>query len=213
MVGSLQAVTSGNAPAPLSAELRARTAAPHRRLESALGLPHSIVSTGDYADWLGRFLGLYEPLEGALGCFRDWPSFGPAARIQSQSARIRSDLAAMGVDARAMPRASTNLLPALPTFPHAVGALYVIEGAKLGGRIILRDLDARLGAGIAGARSFFGSQGTAVPPDWNAFRAALDRFGSGRPRVRGDVVLGAERTFEAMRVWFHPLCAAPEMPS
>lgn len=212
MIGSLQAVTSGNAPVLLSAELRARTATAHQRLENALGLPYSILSAGDYADWLGRFLGLYEPLEGALASFRDWPSF-TAARLQSQSARIRCDLAAMGVDARAMPRASTSLLPALPTFPHAVGALYVMEGAKLGGRIILRDLDARLGAGIGGARSFFGGRGEAVPPEWIAFRAALDRFGIERPRVRGDVVRGAERTFEAMRVWFHPLCAAREMPS
>lgn len=205
------------APAPvtqtvlLSAELRAQTAPLHEQIENLLGLPGAIRTADGYAAWLARFLGLYEPLERTLASFSDWPRL--ALRPQSQSARIRSDLAAMGVDARAVPRASAEILPALPTISHAVGAFYVVEGAKLGGRVILRDLDTRLGAEIAGARSFFGSQGSAIPTGWNEVRAALDHFGSGRPQAREDVVRGAERTFEAMLVWFHPFIAARPISS
>jgi len=209
----LQALAPVTQDALLSAQLRARTATLHRRIEDLLGLPGAIRSSDDYAAWLARFLGLYEPLERELASFPEWPSQPRALQPQGQSARICSDLASMGVDPRAAPRAAPGLIPELPTFSHAVGAFYVVEGAKLGGRVILRDLDARLGAGISGARSFFGGRGSALLPDWNEVRAALDCFGSGRPQVREDVVRGAERTFEAMLNWFLPFRAARLAPS
>lgn len=190
----------------LSAELRARTAAPHRRAETMLGLPGAIRSANGYTAWLARFLGLYEPLEHVLASFTDWPCL--PLQPPDQGARIRSDLTAMGVDARTVPEAPAGLLPELPSFAHAVGALYVVEGAKLGGRVILRELDARLGSGIAGARRFFGNEGGATTPEWGEVRAALDRFGNARPEIREDVVSGAERTFEAVLAWFRPFCAA-----
>lgn len=210
---SLRALAPATQNAFLSAELRARTATLHGRIENLLGLPGAIRSAEGYAAWLARFLGFYEPLERELASFPEWTTQARALQPQSQSARICSDLAAMGVDARAAPRASPGLLPELPTFSHAVGAFYVVEGAKLGGRVILRDLDARLGAGIAGARSFFGGRGSALLPDWNEVRAALDCFGSGRPQVREDVVRGAERTFEAMLAWFRHFRAERPVPS
>jgi heme oxygenase len=94
----------------------------------------------------------------------------------------------------------------MPTFAHALGAFYVIEGATLGGRLILRDLEPHLGATIAGASSF-GGRGEAVGPMWQSFRVALDQFSPAQPQLCTDVVTGAERTFRAMLVWFAPFCA------
>jgi hypothetical protein len=47
--------------------------------------------------------------------------------------------------------------------------LYVIERATLGGRLILPDLEPRVGASIAGATRFFGGRGEAVDPMWRSF--------------------------------------------
>lgn len=82
----------------------------------------------------------------------------------------------------------------------------MIEGATLGGRLILRDLEPRVGASIAGATRVSGGRGEAVASIWRSFRVALDEFGTLRPQFCADMVIGAERTFRAMSVWFAPFC-------
>jgi heme oxygenase len=86
------------------------------------------------------------------------------------------------------------VLPELPSFARALGALYVLEGATLGARVILRDLESRMRIAIFGATRFFGGRGDSVEPMWTTFRSAVDGFGQERPELRADVVSGAERT-------------------
>jgi heme oxygenase len=191
----------------LSAQLRERTAPLHGQIEALLRLPGAISTRADYQDWLGRFLGLYDPLECSLARFSDWDTLGLSMSSRDHSCCLVDDLVALGINPRELPRASPALLPDLPTFAHALGALYVIEGATLGGRLILRDLEPRLGAPIAGATRFFGGRGEAVGPMWRSFRAALDEFSLEQPQLCTDAVIGAERTFRAMLVWFAPFCA------
>ena len=190
----------------LSAQLRERTAPLHRQIETLLRLPDTIRSRADYQDWLGRFLGLYDPLEVLLAEFSEWDSLGLSMLSRDHSCCLVDDLVVLGMNPRGLPRAPPALLPDLPSFAHALGALYVIEGATLGGRLILRDLEPRIGASIAGATRFFGGRGEALGPMWQGFRAALDKFSLKQPRLCADVVVGAERTFQAMLVWFEPFC-------
>jgi len=199
---------SADPPLSLSAQLREQTAPLHGRIEALLRLPGAIQTRADYQSWLARFLGLYEPLECSLAKFSEWNSLGLSMLARDHSICLVDDLVALGIDPRKPLRASHTLLPDLPTFAHAIGALYVIEGATLGGRLILRDLELRIGAPIAGATRFFGGRGEAVGPMWQSFRAALDEFSLQQPQLCNDVVVGAERTFRAMLVWFAPFCAA-----
>jgi len=194
-------------PLLLSAQLRERTAPLHREIESLLRLPGAICSRADYQDWLGHFLGLYDPLQRVLVTFSEWESLGLMMSARDHTGCLVDDLVALGIDPRELPRASPELLPDLPTFGHALGALYVIEGATLGGRLILRDLEPRIGVAIAGATRFFGGRGETVGPMWQSFRTALDDFGLKQPQLCADVGAGAERTFRAMLVWFAPFCA------
>lgn len=191
----------------LSAQLRESTAPLHRQIETLLRLPDTIRSRADYQDWLGRFLGLYDPLEKSLAAFSQWDSLGFSMLSRDHSCCLVDDLVVLGMNPRELPRAPPALLPDLPSFAHALGALYVIEGATLGGRLILRDLEPRIGASIAGATRFFGGRGEALRPMWQGFRAALDEFSLRQPQLCADVVIGAERTFQAMLVWFAPFCA------
>jgi hypothetical protein len=62
----------------LSGRLRQQTAVLHRQTEELLGLPGAIRTRHDYAIWLGRFLGLYEPVEQILAGFPEWNTFGIA---------------------------------------------------------------------------------------------------------------------------------------
>ena len=186
----------------LSGQLRERTAPLHGQIERLLQLPGAIRTCADYKDWLGRFLGLYDPLECSLATFSGWDSLGLSILSRNHTRCLVDDLVALGTDPRELPRASSALLPDLPTFAHALGSLYVIEGATLGGRLILRDLEPRIGTLITGATGFFGGRGEAVGPMWQSFRVALEEFGARQPRLCADVVVGAERTFRAMLVWF-----------
>jgi heme oxygenase len=190
----------------LSVQLRTRTVSLHEQIEHLLGLPGAIRSRDDYVLWLGRFLGIYEPLERSLAVFEEWDVLG-LARPVSHTACLAEDLAALGADSAGAPRIPPALLPELPAFAHAFGASYVMEGATLGGRLILRDLEARIGASISGATRFFGGRDDSAGPVWQNFKAALDAFGGAQPQHRSDVVAGAERTFRAMLAWFAPFCA------
>ena len=83
----------------------------------------------------------------------------------------------------------------------------------MGGRLILKDVEARIGAPIAGATLFFGGRGEAVGPMWQNFRGVLDAFGDERPQLRVDVVAGAERAFHAFLAWFAQFCAVAAGPA
>jgi heme oxygenase (biliverdin-IX-beta and delta-forming) len=187
---------------PLSAKLRARTGYLHEQTETLLGLPDAVQTLEDYRSCLCRFFGLYLPLEHLLAAFGEWESLGLALPSPSHSTCLAADLAALGIDPACVACAPPALLPHLPNFAHAVGALYVLEGATLGGRVILRSLEARIGPRIAGATKFFDGRAEAAGPLWQRFKAALDAFGNDWPQFGDDVLLGAESVFRAILTWF-----------
>jgi heme oxygenase len=199
----------GIATAPLSTLLRTQTACLHEQIEVLLGLPAAIQTLDDYRRWLSWFLGLYEPLEQSLARFSAWGDHGLILPVPNQSARLAADLQAIGVDPDGVSRMPSTLLPRLPTFAHALGALYVLEGSTLGGRVILRDIEPRIGQQITGATQFLGGRGAAVHQTWLAFKTALDTFGYESPILVPDVVSGAESVFRAITTWFVPLHSIP----
>jgi len=175
--------------ATLSACLRTGTAAVHQRVEQVTQLPDCIENVADYAECLAGFQRIFAPLERHLAAFAEWPVLGIDLAAHARAPALRADLGALGVDAEGLVE-----MPMAPpsSFPAALGALYVLEGSALGGRVILRALQARLGAVLHGATAFFG--GTSPMP-WPAFKAALDDFGARYPTAQPDVLAGARQTF------------------
>jgi heme oxygenase len=188
----------------LSIALRKSTAQLHRDTEAVLQLPMAIESIADYRAWLGRFLGLYAPLEAMFATFPDWQHHGFPPSAGARSQRIEADLAWLGVDPATLPRVPAYSLPSMPGFAHAVGGFYVLSGAALGGKFILRDLESRIGGEIAGATQFFGGRIGAAETSWATIRDLLDTFGATLPEARADVIAGAERVFAAILAWFAP---------
>jgi heme oxygenase len=195
------------APQNMSDQLRLGTTRLHKQAEELLALPGAIRDRHDYGSWLARFYGLYEPLEHGLTAFSEWGTFGIPLPTPSHSALLARDIMTLGADPDKIPRAAFAILPELPTFAHALGALYVLEGATLGGKIILRDLRVRIGDPIDQASLFFGGRRDAAGPMWLCFRTALDGFGRAQPQSRDDVVAGAVSCFQAILSWFAPFRA------
>lgn len=196
------------AAASLSTRLRTQTAPLHEQIDVLLGLPGAIRTLDDYRCWLSQFFGLYGPLEQSLERFSEWGHHGFTLPLPNHSARLAADLHAIGVDPASVSRAPATLLPRLPTFAHALGALYVLEGSTLGGRVILRDVEARIGPQITGATQFFSGGGVAAGQTWRIFKTTLDAFGHECPTLWSDTISGAESVFHAITAWFVSLRVA-----
>jgi len=188
---------------PLSRQLRLATANLHLRAEELLNISVLMFDRGSYADTLDRFHGLYFPLEQALRQYRRWGALGLNLRERSHVGRLYRDLVALGREPS--PQHASDV-GEVTSFEHALGALYVMEGSTLGGRIILRHLEESEIDIPTGARSFFGGHGPDTGVMWRSFVSSLDAFGELHPTSRTAVQQGAQRTFDAVIAWFEPFC-------
>jgi heme oxygenase len=82
-----------------------------------------------------------------------------------------------------------------------MGALYVTEGATLGGRLLASRLDDLLGPGSAAGRRFLLAGTDRSRPGWREVRAAIDRCGAA-PGALAAMIAGAAATFTAFGAWF-----------
>lgn len=177
---------------PLRDVLRRTTHDVHERLHRHAGLAAVAAGTIDrrgYTALLARLYGFHRPFEAM-------------ARIAPERRGwLESDLAALGVDARAraaLPRCDE--FPSRATPRHVLGALYVVEGSALGGRGLARQLDGLLGHGVLDGRRFFGGHGGATGRVWRAYLARL-AAASTAPADRSAIVGGATATFAIFERW------------
>ena len=84
---------------------------------------------------------------------------------------------------------------------QALGCLYVLEGATLGGQIISRQLEERLAIDAGHGGRFFASYGAAVGEMWQAFGEIL--VAHARGLECGDAIVASGcATFDAFGRWF-----------
>lgn len=179
---------------PLLERLRSETAAQHQELEATVDIKRRLADRESYRQLLARFYGFYAPLELRL-------SRSSAADIVTrgrlEKARwLAEDLVQLGVpDASQLPQCVS--LPAVDTWPRALGTMYVLEGSTLGGRHI----SALLNAGTPGElpQRFFNSYGSEVGGMWRSFCAVLDDVTL--PGEQDAAAENARATFESMRHW------------
>lgn len=184
--------------------LRAATAADHARVESFVAIEHRLAEAGRYRDLLAAFAGYYEPLESALAAV-DWTGSGLNFAERRKGAWLRADLLELGGEASTLP-ASAEGHP-MPDLPSAFGALYVLEGATLGGQHVVRAL--AQSANPALPQRFFRSYGNDVGARWREFLQALQAQ-STQPNAAPRIVRGARQTFAGLARWLeHTLPAAP----
>jgi heme oxygenase len=161
-------------PIDLRSRLRAATRPMHEAIEAELDIAVRLNSIGAYRSFLEDLLRLYRPLEKALQAVA-WQGSGIDFDRRRKIGWLEADL----IDLKHT-RASLDALPdfhreAWPTsLPEALGALYVIEGSTLGGRVILQRLAPILGVSAAWAGSFLNGYGRRTGSMWQAFVASLN---------------------------------------
>jgi heme oxygenase len=138
------------------AALRAGTAAEHERVDRLFGTL-DLSRPDDYRLFLSAQAAAFLPVEAALDAagaealVADWPA-------RRRSSLLRNDLAAL-----AAPLPALEPAPALRGVPEILGALYVLEGSRLGGAMLRRGV-------AAGAPQAF----LAAPQSRGAWRKLLE---------------------------------------
>jgi heme oxygenase len=200
----------GKCPAVLRWRLREATRSHHEAVEAVVAILERTATLEDYRRLLERMWGFYEPLEADLAR-ADWRGSGIDIDQRRKSDLIAMDLKDLGHDgdlAGRLPRCTS--LPRVAPAPRGFGVLYVIEGATLGGRLILRELAPRLGIGPAFAGRFHASYGAEVGSMWRGFTEALERAGRDGDSAAA-IEAAAIETFARMQDWL-TAGAAPHGP-
>jgi len=188
------------------AELRAATAECHRRLERRLDIKARFSTRDHYRSHLEGMLGFQDPFEQQLSR----QGFGkviPDFQQRCKSALLVADLQALGGSPEAI--ASLPRCLRLPSFrceAAALGGFYVLEGATLGGRVLLPLVQRQLGVTAGSGGSYLGSYGEQVSSMWRRFSDAVEAWctDSSRRRVAAAAAVG---TFNALEQW---LCELTE---
>lgn len=158
----------------LHQQLREATAALHERVERRLEIMDPHLTLPRYTRVLTVFYSVYRSLEEReeRAC-ADTP-FVHFVAGRRKVPHLEADLAAMGLSATDLGAITPSThLPELRTAESAVGALYVTEGATLGGQFIAKHVARVLGLTPATGLSFFTGDGPGIPAQWRVFRDLL----------------------------------------
>jgi heme oxygenase len=185
--------------------LKAATSTRHAALERLLPLLDANLSHATYRQYVQRLFGFYAPLESHLLALPWWDAVGLDYTLRRKTPRLHQDLQALGDTEpaiAALPRCQR--LPALTNPAQLWGCLYVIEGATLGGQIIIKKLNAHLGLTAASGASFFDGYGAQTGAHWKAFCAAVPADGDEVPGGRDAMLRSADLTFDLLGEWLFP---------
>jgi len=182
------------------ARLELETAEEHAAIEAATRIMRPDIGLPDYREYLERTYAFYRPVEQMLERVGVWPALELDASARVKLPALSHDLLELGSDPSALP-----VFAAMPQLggglPEAVGCAYVLEGSTLGGRVVSRHVQTRLGPHVP--HCFLEAYGADTGDRWQAFRAALRWFADSR-EVESRVVAGARQTFESFTRWLQP---------
>lgn len=178
---------------PVAVITKDSTQEAHRDVENFL-LPKlaAIRHRNDYAVLLRMFYGYYSPLEKKIERFIT-PSLLPDLAERRKAEALRHDLHALQSEAQMV---VCKDLPKIDNEAQALGALYVLEGSTLGGKMIAKMLlqNTALSLTENEVRFFLGYKED-TGKKWKAFLEVLNR------QPAGDVVEAANETFLQLKSW------------
>jgi heme oxygenase len=202
-------------PCSLLVRLRVGTRDAHARIETVPALVRLVahdLTKGEYIVLLQHLQALHTHFEPAIAA--ELEAFPDAAALLDgkRPRRLNQDLAWFGAPTLPPPR-----LPELSGPIAALGALYVIEGSGLGGRVIGKHLSDCLGVAPGEGGSFFcGLDAETARQRWSRLTAILDSVDTyehvhGSDGTTGDsVVASAEATFGSLEQCFREIATSAD---
>jgi len=185
---------------PVLEALRSGTALLHVALEKRLPFFSPHLDHDGYRHLLQAYYGFYRPMEATLNDSGLIPlGFDQALRLKTPT--LLTDLHALGLDdsaIAALPHCTS--LPPLDTPAACLGALYVLEGATLGGQILRREMAQRLGLDAGNGGAFLNVYGAETGRRWKDFLDYLSHVPlDAHAKLRA--VNAARSTFSCFEQW------------
>ena len=177
--------------------IKADTRKLHAEAEAVL-IPRikGIKTLEDYNKLLASFFGFFNPLETLIGNFIH-PGILPDIDKRRKSKSIIKSFGSETLPTVATPQ----VLPEIDSLAQAFGAMYVLEGSTLGGKIIKRMMQANTALQLTEASlEFFDVYGDGTFEMWNHFRTVMDRLLTNET----DITIAAEtagNTFVKLKTW------------
>jgi heme oxygenase len=181
------------------AELKSATREQHEAAESLVGFDAAIGDLLSYRHLLEKFYGFYAPVEQHLPGVSGLEKTVPDLSSRMKTHLLREDLRDLGGDALSLPLCQS--LPQLKNVAEALGCLYVLEGATLGGQVLSRQAKNALGITPLYAGRFFSSYGPQVGAMWKRFSQSADAYCELHPQERSAIVKSATDSFSALSIW------------
>lgn len=177
-------------------KLKEKTAVLHQDLEAVL-IPHlqSIQSPAEYAAILAVFYGFILPVEALIH------SRIRVAELEDINERPKAlflweDLQSLQVNTTSL--CISHDLPLINNVEQAFGALYVLEGSTLGGKIIANML-LKKNMGLQNSLRYFTAYGKETGPKWQHFQKRLNEFT--HENQTQTIIAAANETFLKFKIW------------
>jgi len=177
-------------------KLRSETKSIHQALEKVLipGIKQAN-SPEAYAGILKTFYGYFKGMEPILDAQLS-DKLVPAYSKRRKSNVILEDLKSMNMSGEL---AVANDLPEISTVPQALGALYVLEGSTLGGRVITKMLMQNLNLTDTKHLQFFSGYGDQTEMMWGSFLETLNN--ASNDQTEDEIIQAAAETFSKFKTW------------
>src|SRR5215216_59367 len=157
------------------------------------------VSIHTYTALLQKLFGYYRPLEERIAALPGWHNLPVDLGRRQKAPLLARDLLWLKVaqpQLRLLPQCER--LPAVKSITQALGCLYVLEGATLGGQIIGRHLKKNLALDEDRGCAFFCSYGDEVGLMWQSFQETLRSYCKYGSTEEAQLVKSACETFASL---------------
>jgi heme oxygenase len=183
--------------------LKQGTRAYHDALERKMAPLLNTLSIHTYTDLLQKLFGFYKPLEERIAALPAWHNLPVDLERRQKAPLLARDLLWLKVTQLQLSKLTwCERLPEVKSITEALGCLYVLEGATLGGQIISRHLKKNLALDGDRGCAFFCSYGDEVGLMWEAFREALSSHCAKYGRTEEEqLVKSASETFVSLDYW------------
>lgn len=179
-------------------ELRDATAAPHRTLEKRLPFVSPDLDKDLYLRLLKAYYGFYSTLERQLDQVADLDASSLIGR--HKVAALIQDLHMLGLTHEQISGLEAcHELPPLSNRLQALGVMYVMEGATLGGQVLSRIVKGKLSIDSQNGGAFLDVYGSTAGQKWRGFLSMLSVVDD--PLHRAQVVESALLTFSSFERW------------
>lgn len=158
-----------------------------------------------YKDVLKTFYGFYYPFEQKLENVEEWKNHDFDLKRRRKSQMLIEDMKKLGIsDDEIKDIKMCEKLPKMDNLADALGCMYVVEGATLGGQIVANKINEVLGFDGDNGASFFSSYKENLRPMWKEFSDFINKY-SDDTNITDPIVDASDETYHRFNDWLAKL--------